>query len=38
MGFLDRTSRGRMVTRRAYEHLQIPIPDRGPKSDQTTMF
>jgi len=38
MGFLDRTPRGRMATRRAYEHLQIPIPDRGPQSDQATMF
>ena len=38
MGFLDRTPRGRIATRRAYEHLQIPIPDRGPQSDQATMF
>ncbi len=26
-GFLKRTSRGRMVTRKAYEHLGIPCPD-----------
>jgi Holliday junction DNA helicase RuvB len=28
-GFLVRTPRGRQVTRRAYEHLQIPPPARG---------
>ncbi|MCI8545265.1 MAG: Holliday junction branch migration DNA helicase RuvB [Bacilli bacterium] len=26
-GFLKRTSRGRIVTRKAYEHLEIPCPD-----------
>ncbi len=26
-GFLKRTSRGRMVTKKAYEHLKIPCPD-----------
>ncbi len=26
MGFLTRTPRGRCVTRRAYEHLNIPVP------------
>ncbi len=26
-GFLKRTSRGRLVTRKAYEHLGIPCPD-----------
>jgi Holliday junction DNA helicase RuvB len=29
-GFLIRTPRGRQVTRRAYEHLQIPLPIRPP--------
>lgn len=29
LGFLDRTSRGRMATRRAYEHLGIQYPDAG---------
>lgn len=27
-GFLKRTSRGRMVTKKAYEHLKIPCPDK----------
>ncbi len=27
LGFLERTPRGRVATRRAYEHLQIPYPD-----------
>lgn len=26
-GFLNRTPRGRMATRQAYEHLHIPVPD-----------
>lgn len=26
MGFLTRTPRGRCVTRRAYEHLGLPVP------------
>ena len=28
LGFLDRTPRGRTATRRAYEHLGLPTPDR----------
>ncbi|RMF38399.1 MAG: Holliday junction branch migration DNA helicase RuvB [Chloroflexi bacterium] len=27
LGFLERTPRGRVATRRAYEHLHIPYPD-----------
>jgi Holliday junction DNA helicase RuvB len=27
LGFLQRTPRGRIATRRAYEHLGIPVPD-----------
>jgi Holliday junction DNA helicase RuvB len=29
-GFLDRTPRGRTATPRAYEHLGLPVPARGP--------
>ena len=32
LGFLERTSQGRMATKRAYEHLKIPYPtDEQPK-------
>ncbi len=33
LGFLDRTPRGRVATRRAYEHLGLPYPDR-PEQDK----
>lgn len=29
LGFLERTSRGRMATRLAYEHLGLPFPEEG---------
>ncbi len=29
LGFLERTSQGRMATRKAYEHLQLPYPQEG---------
>jgi Holliday junction DNA helicase RuvB len=29
-GFLDRTPRGRVATRQAYEHFNLPMPRRGP--------
>mgnify|MGYP005842081325 CR=1 FL=1 len=32
LGFLDRTPRGRVATRRAYEHLQITYNGRGEQS------
>lgn len=32
LGFLERTPRGRLATRRAYEHLGLPCPDRGDAS------
>jgi Holliday junction DNA helicase RuvB len=35
LGFLDRTPRGRLATRRAYEHLQIDYPERP---EQTALF
>ena len=38
-GFLDRTPRGRTATRRAYEHLGLPVPDtRAPASPQKKLF
>ena len=38
LGFLDRTSRGRMATRRAYEHLGIPYPGERPHTPQGSLF
>ena len=35
LGFLDRTPRGRAATRRAYEHLGLPYPE---KSEQASFF
>jgi Holliday junction DNA helicase RuvB len=32
LGFLERTSRGRLATRKAYEHLGLPYPERGTAS------
>ena len=32
LGFLERTPRGRLATRRAYEHLGVPFPDHGQPS------
>jgi Holliday junction DNA helicase RuvB len=29
LGFLDRTPRGRMALRAAYEHINVPYPDRA---------
>jgi Holliday junction DNA helicase RuvB len=38
-GFLDRTPRGRTATRRAYEHLGLPVPDAAsPSSPQKKLF
>lgn len=37
LGFLDRTSRGRMVTKRAYEHLGIKFPHKK-GLNQGTLF
>lgn len=33
-GFLKRTSRGRMVTAKAYQHLKRPLPENDPKSNK----
>ena len=38
MGFLDRTRRGRVATRRAYEHLGFTYPDDGPGAVQPGLF
>jgi holliday junction DNA helicase RuvB len=38
-GFLIRTPRGRQVTKRAYEHLKVPLPTRPPPGGgQSTLF
>ena len=37
LGFLDRTPRGRVATRRAYEHLGLPYPNQV-GSQQATLF
>ena len=29
IGFLDRTPRGRVATRAAYQHFGIPVPEKG---------
>jgi Holliday junction DNA helicase RuvB len=38
LGFLDRTSRGRVATRRAYEHLGFEFTKDQPRSAQTSFF
>ena len=38
MGFLDRTRRGRVATRRAYEHLGVSYPKDGPDQAQASLF
>lgn len=44
LGFLQRTPRGRIATRRAYEHLGLPYPERTLPADdesgpqQATLF
>ncbi len=37
LGFLNRTPRGRIATRRAYEHLELPYPERVDKSATAQM-
>ena len=38
LGFLDRTRRGRVATRRAYEHLGFSFPEDGSGSAQRSLF
>jgi holliday junction DNA helicase RuvB len=37
-GFLARTSRGRVATRTAYDHLGCPAPERAPSGAQGRLF
>ena len=38
LGFLDRTPRGRVATRHAYEHLEVPYTKRSEESPQQKLF
>ena len=38
LGFLERTPRGRMASRLAYEHLGIPFPEENGSVDQAPLF
>ena len=38
VGFLDRTRRGRVATRRAYDHLGFDYPKDGPYQEQASLF
>jgi Holliday junction DNA helicase RuvB len=38
LAFIQRTPRGRIATRRAYEHLGIPYPEQRPAADQLGLF
>jgi len=38
LGFLDRTSRGRVATRRAYQHLGVPFQDTSDAEPHRTLF
>lgn len=38
IGFLDRTPRGRVATRRAYEHFGIPMPAKAGMYDRPALF
>ena len=38
IGFLNRTPRGRVATPMAYEHINVPFPDKGASSSQVKMF
>jgi len=38
LGFLDRTSRGRVATRRAYDHLGVTYVDKHPTSPQASFL
>src|SRR5690606_5597838 len=38
LGFLQRTPRGRVATRRAYEHLDLPYVERPESPQQASLF
>jgi Holliday junction DNA helicase RuvB len=38
IGFIDRTPRGRVATRRAYEHFERALPEGGPGQNQKKLF
>jgi Holliday junction DNA helicase RuvB len=38
IGFIDRTPRGRIATRRAYDHFQRALPEGGPGQNQKKLF
>ena len=38
LGFLERTPRGRMASRLAYEHLDVPFPEEKGSVDQAPLF
>ena len=38
IGFLNRTPRGRMATRQAYEHLGLDLRKAGGSPDQASLF
>ena len=38
LGYLNRTQRGRVATRRAYEHLGLPYTDDRPNRAQASLF
>jgi Holliday junction DNA helicase RuvB len=38
LGFLNRTNRGRMATRAAYEHIGVPYPERDKDNGQGNLF
>jgi Holliday junction DNA helicase RuvB len=38
IGFIDRTPRGRIATRRAYEHFGRALPEGGPAPNQKKLF
>jgi Holliday junction DNA helicase RuvB len=38
LGFLERTSRGRIASPHAYRHLGLPLPEIGPRGGQRSLF